>query len=428
MSLIARGLKVGVWDDFWASPPDGAMGLSRAGVEVSADSALHLGTVWRCLNLIGGTFGSTPLILYRRRPEGQRGRDRATNRPEYRLLKLEPSLGMSAFRYRSVAMNHILTWGNHYAEKVYDGSGQLRELVGLRPDRMHPRWQDNGTRLYLYRQRNGQELRLSEAKVFHVPGLGFDGLIGYAPLTLMRETVGAYMASRDFGASFFKNGARPAVVIKHSKTMSTPAIERLTAQMDRLRGSGNAGKTVLLEEGADFKELGIPPEDAQFMESQKFYGGEAICTWFGVPPHMAGQVERSTSWGTGIEEQTLGFITYTMLNHFSSWEQETAVQLLPRDDQLYAEFMLDNLLRGKTLDRWQSYQIGRNIGALSPNDILDRENMNPREDAGGDEYLLPLNMESVGENTDGQPPLRTIAVLDPRSRRNGAGAPVEVGP
>lgn len=428
MSVIARGLKVGVWDDFWAAPPEGSMGLTRAGIEVGTDSALHMGTFWRCLNLIGGTFGATPLILYRRRPPPARGRDKATDRPEFRMLRLEPSPGMSAHRYRKVAMNHILTWGNHYAEKVYDGFGQLRQVIGLRPDRMFPRWQDDGSRIYIYRQRNGQELRLSESKVFHVPGLGFDGLVGYPPLTLMRETVGAYMASRDFGASFFRNGARPAIVMSHPKTMSQAAIDRLTAQMDRLRGSGNAGKTVLLEEGADFKELGIPPEDAQFMESQKFYGGEAICTWLGVPPHMAGLVEKTTSWGTGVEEQKDGFVSFTMLDHFTSWEQETMVQLFPGEDDLYAEFLIDVLLRGKTLDRWQAYQIARNIGAFSPNDILDRENMNPREDDGGDEYLLPMNMESVGSNTDGQPPLRTIAVLDPRSRRNGAGIPLEAKP
>lgn len=431
MTALARALKAGVFDDFWASPPEGHLGLTGAGIDMRADTAYHMSTVWRCINLVGGTFGATPLILYRRRPPDEngrsRGRDRATDRAEYRMLRLSPAPGMSAFRYRKTAMNHLLTWGNHYAEKVSDGFGQLRELHGLRPDRMRVRWADDGTRMYLYRDRLGAETRLPERKVFHVPGLGFDGLVGYAPLTLMRETIGSYVAARDFGASFFRHGARPAIVARHPKKMSPDAVDRLRAQLTELRGSGNAGKTVLMEEGADFKELGIPPEDAQFMESQRFYGVSETARWFGVPPHMVGDVERSTSWGSGIEEQKQGFIDFTMMDWYASFEQETAVQVLPADEpDIYAEFLLDAFLRGKTLERWQSYQIARNVGAFSPNDILDRENMNPREDEGGDEYLLPLSMESVG-GSDGSQTTRTMAVVDPRTRREtGDGRTPEV--
>ncbi len=412
MSIFARALKVGAFDD-WAAPPDVVGGT---GIEYQTGKAYGLSTVWRCINIIGGALGTTPLVLYRRRPDGERGRDRATDDPRYRMLKLEPAPRMTAFRYRSVAMNHLLTWGNHYAEIIYDGALQPVELHGLRPDRMQVRFADDGSRIYLYRDRLTQEVRLPQRKVFHVPGLGFDGLVGYPPLTLMRETIGSYTAARDFGSNFFRNGARPAIVLKLQKKVGQSTIEQLTAQMDRLRGSGNAGKTVLLPEDADFKELGIAPEDAQYMESQRFYGVAEIARWFGVPPHMVGDVERSTSWGSGIEEQKQGFVDFAMMNWYTSWEQETSVQLLPGDDELYPEFLLDNVLRGKALDRWQAYQIARNIGVLSPNDILDRENMNPREDPGGDEYLLPLNMASVGEDTAAGGP-GTVSVLDPRSVR-----------
>lgn len=415
MGRFVRALKSGSFDEIipgWAAPPSGYLGRSMTGQLVSHESATTVSVVNRCINLIGGTLAKLPLQLYRDLPEVDgkpRGRERATDIPEYSILHDRPSSEMTSFTWRKTAMFHLLSWGNSYSEIVRNGFGELVELATLRPDRMEVKW-EGGERVYYYRNGDGVRIRMKQDQVFHVAGLGFNGLVGFPPLTMMRETLGSYGAAREYGASFFRNGGRPAVVVTHPKTMSAPAIERLTAQMDRLRGSGNAGKTVLIEEGGNFKDLGFPPEDAQFIQTKDHELNE-FATWFGVPPHMVGLTDRSTSWGTGIEQQTLGFFNYTMDDWFVNWEQEIRARLLWGTD-ITAEFNRNAMLRGDTLQRLQAYQLGRNMGMWSPNDLLMKENENPRTDPGGDEFLRPLNYIAEGSE-DGLPVIRTISVAPP---------------
>jgi HK97 family phage portal protein len=320
---------------------------------------------------------------------------------------------MTSYTWRKTTMLHLLTWGNGYSEQVRNGYGELVALETMRPDRMQKVAWEGGARVYYYRNADGEVVRMTQDQVFHVPGLSFDGLVGKPPLTLMRETLGSFSAAREYGSSFFRNGARPAVVVKHPKTMTNPAIERLTAQFDRLRGSGNAGKTILLEEGADFQDVGFPPEDAQFIQTKDHELGE-FATWFGVPPHMVGLTDRSTSWGTGIEQQTLGFFLYTMDDWLVNWEQSYDTQLL-WDTGVTSEHTRDAMLRGDTATRFAAYKLGRDMGIYSPNRILRLENQEPRTDPGGDEYLRPLNFAAEGSmDASGNPVVRTIAVADAR--------------
>lgn len=396
MGMLERALKAGSFDELmpgWASPPMGHIARAATGTDVSVDLALRVSVIFRCIALLSGTLAKLPLELYRDRSEG--GREKAKDRPEYEVLHTRANPSMTSYTWRRTAMVHLLTWGNSYSEIVRDGAGRLREMWPLQPERMEVKW-EGGERVYYYLTR-GERKRLRQENVFHVPGLGFDGLVGYSPIAMMRETVGSYDAARGYGASFFKNGARPAVIITHPKLMNEGAIDRLGAQMDRLRGSGNAGKTVLLEEGADFKDLGFPPEDAQFIETKDHELGE-FARWYGVPPHMVGLVDRSTSWGTGIEEQTLGFLTFTMDDWLVSWEQEAEVQLVSGLD-ITPEFTREAGLRMDSLKQAQKLDIERRNGVISANEWRALQNRNPIGGEAGEGYLRPVTMEVVDEAT-----------------------------
>jgi HK97 family phage portal protein len=229
----------------------------------------------------------------------------------------------------------------------------------------------------------------------------------------MRETLGSYAAARDFGQATFTNGARPALVVKHPRNMSAAAIERLTAQMDRLRGSKNAGKTVLLEENADLKEIGFPPKDAQFIETKEFELAD-MARWYGVPPHMVGLVDRSTSWGTGIEEQTLGFLTFTMDDWYVNWEQEINLQLLGGTGT-FAEFTREALLRMDALKQAQVLDIERRNGVLNADEWRRLRNRPPLPDGEGETFLQPANTTT-----------RTELVPTPKARGDGLAPEVTV--
>lgn len=400
MSMLERAFKRGSFDEVmpgWASPPAGHLGTSSAGVPITIDGAYGVVAVWACVRVIAETFASLPMILYRRLPKG--GKEPATDRDEYWILHDRPNSDMTSMVWRETGQAHVLSWGNHYAEIVRDGFGRLRELWPMLPDRTMVRL-EGARRVYDYRETSTARPKTLRDNVFHLPGLGYNGLVGFSPIALHRNAIGLYRAAEDFGASTFKNGARPAVVMTHPKTMSQGAIDRLTAQMDRLRGSGNAGKTVLLEEGAGFQTIGIPPEDAQYIETRKFQMQE-IARMYRVPPHMVGDLERATF--SNIEHQSIDFVVHTIRPWLVRWEQQLKAQLFPSEvpgyRDLFVEFKVDGLLRGDTLTRMQAYNLQIQGGHLSPSEARDLENRNPVLDEDGDDilgyYLRPLNMSVV---------------------------------
>lgn len=390
---MLKGLTIEMMNG-WANPPVGYLGRTSSGMDVSHDSALAVGVVFRAVSLISQAVAAMPLICYRDLPDG--GRERATDHPAYPLLHDSPTPGMTSFIWRETAMAHCLMWGNAYAEIVFDGFGRLIEIKPLRPDRMTVRV-ERGERVYRYRNPGGDQVRLSSREVLHIPGLGYDGLMGYSVLSLMREDIGLYQAAHSYGSNFFRNNARPAVVLSHPKTLPLAVQERLAAQMDRLRGAANAGKTVVLEDDMKFQTIGIPPEDAQYMETRRFQVGE-LSRWFGVPPHMVGDVERSTSWGTGIEAQASGFLRFTLdPGWLVRWEAQLKMQVLAGWPGLSAEFLRDALLRADTLTRYTAYNLAVNTGWMLRSEARGKENLNPIE--GLDTPVLPVNIAEI--ETDG---------------------------
>ena len=299
-------------------------------------------------------------------------------------------------------MSHLLIWGNAYAQIIRDGNGKVLALYPLLPDKMEADRDENG-RLYYNYTRNSDEnpnfeeygrVYLQEQDVLHIPGLGFDGLVGYSPIAMAKNAVGMTLACEEYGASFFENGANPGGVLEHPGVLKDPA-KVWESWQSVYGGSRNAGKVAVLEEGMKYQQIGIPPEEAQFLETRKFQINE-IARLYRIPPHMVGDLDKSSF--SNIEQQSLEFVKYTLDPWVIRWEQSLQrALLLPQEKQEYfIKLNVDGLLRGDYQSRMNGYSVGRQNGWLSANDIREMEDMNliPKEE-GGDLYLINGNMTKL---------------------------------
>ena len=254
---------------------------------------------------------------------------------------------------------------------------------------------------------------LTDDRVWHLRGLSNDGLDGYSPISLMRQAIGLSMAAEKFGAKFFGNDARPGGILLHPGQLGDEAAKRLTETWEsRHGGLSGAHRVAVLEEGLSYKEIGIPPDDAQFLETRKFQVNE-IARIYRIPPHMLADLERATF--SNIEHQSIDFVTHTIRPWLVRWEQSIKQNLMvPADrDRYFAEFLVDGLLRGDTKSRYEAYAIGRQNGWFSADDIREMENLNPLPDGKGEEYLIPLNMIPAGSAP------ATVAETDEGDRGSG---------
>jgi HK97 family phage portal protein len=351
--------------------------------------AINVMTVYQCVNVLADTFAQLPLMLYRRVGDD---RERASDHPLYRTFHDAPNPAMSSFAWRRIFMGHLATWGNAYNEIRINGLGEV-ELWPIRPDRIEVRWADGGSRReYWYLSPAGGRTLLREGSVFHVQGFSSDGLVGIPPITAMRRAIGLYRKAEQYGESVFDNGARPAIVMTHPKTLSDPATTRLGAQMDALRGSGNAGKTVILEEGLDVHEIGFPPEDAQFMETRIFQKRE-IATGYRIPLGAVGDPEFADEKEDEISRK---LIKGTMAPHFTNFSQEAQLQVID-DPDLYVEFKVDGYLWGDPKARADALAVQWEHGNLSNDEWRAIENMSPLPDGLGKVYYRPANWVRADE-------------------------------
>jgi HK97 family phage portal protein len=391
MSLLSRATKsVGVpsvsSDGTFLTGPLSWLLAARAGSTVSEDGSLALPTIYACVRVLSEDVASLPLLLYRRQADG--GKERATDHPLYEVLHSQPNPDMTSMTWRETMMTHLLTWGNSYSEITFDALGNL-QLWPIPPARIEVRWEDN-RKVFYYLGVNGRR-PLRDGTVFHVMGQSQNGLVGLSPIALHRETLGEHMATRDFGQAFYRNMARPATILKHPKTVSEPAQQRLKSQIEALKGSRNAGKTVLLEEGLDFKEIGIPPEDAQYVETRKLQREEAA-QLFRMPPHKVGILDHATF--TNIEHQAIDYVSGTLRPWLVRIEQAIATQLLDEED-VFAEVLVDGLLRGDALSRAQALQIRWQHGTLTPDEWRALENENALPDGVGKQTYVPVNYRAA---------------------------------
>jgi HK97 family phage portal protein len=368
----------------------GAQTLS--GMSVTPESAMRVSAVYSAVRLLSDTLGWLPLIVYRRREED--GRDRDRGHPLYTILRHAPNRWQTAIEFKQMLMGHLCLRGNAYAEIVGDAQAAVRELIPLHPDRITPFCAPDGTIAYRHQPETGPQRILLQGEVFHLRGLGADGLTGLSPIAHHREGIGLAMALERHGAALFGNNAQPKFALKVPYVLTKPAAADLEKSwQERYRGVENAGKMTLLEGGMDVVQLGLNSEDAQFIESRKFSVSE-IARMFRVPPHMIGDLEKATF--SNIEHQQIEFVSYTIAYWAVIWHQAIRRDLLAPGSREthFAEFLLEALLKGDLPSRYAAYAVARQWGWLSVNDIRQRENMNPIAD-GGDVYLSPMNMTPV---------------------------------
>ena len=372
------------------------MGGTTAGKTVTERTAMQMTAVYSCVRILSEAVAGLPLHLYRYNESG--GKEKAIDHPLYQLLHDEPNPEMSSFVFRETLMTHLLLWGNAYAQIIRNGKGEVVALYPLMPNKMTVDRDTCGKLYYSYQRSNEEAIQSKDSKVIlkpsdvlHIPGLGFDGLVGYSPIAMAKNAIGMAIACEEYGAKFFSNGASPGGVLEHPGTIKDPQRIRESWQ-STFGGSGNANKIAVLEEGMKFTPIGIAPEQAQFLETRKFQIDE-IARIFRVPPHMVGDLDKSSF--SNIEQQSLEFVKYTLDPWVVRWEQSIARSLLtPEEKKTYfAKFNLDGLLRGDYQSRMQGYAIGRQNGWMSANDIRELENLDliPAEE-GGYLYLINGNM------------------------------------
>ncbi len=374
-------------------------GGTTSGKPVNEHTAMQMTAVYSCVRILAEAVAGLPLHLYKYTASG--GKEKALSHPLYFLLHDEPNPEMSSFVFRETLMTHLLLWGNAYAQIIRNGKGEIIALYPLMPNRMRVDRDTKGELYYSYTRYsdeapaiNGITVTLRPSDVLHIPGLGFDGLVGYSPIAMAKNAIGLAMATEEYGAKFFANGAAPGGVLEHPGTIKDPQKVKESWNM-AYQGSSNAHRVAVLEEGMKYQPIGISPEQAQFLETRKFQINE-IARIFRVPPHMVGDLEKSSF--SNIEQQSLEFVKYTLDPWVIRWEQAISRSLLsPSEKKLYfSKFNVDGLLRGDYASRMNGYATARQNGWMSANDIRELENLDriPAE-LGGDLYLINGNMTKL---------------------------------
>lgn len=377
-------------------------GRTTSGKPVNERTAMQTTAVYACVRILAEAVASLPLHVYEYQDDG--GKKLVHDHPLYYLLHDEPNPEMTSFVFRETLMSHLLIWGNAYAQIIRDGAGRVLGLYPLLPDKMEVQRDDKGNIYYVY-SRNSDEnptfkeygnIKLKAEDVLHIPGLGFDGLIGYSPIAMAKNAVGMTLACEEYGASFFANGANPGGVLEHPGVLKDPS--KVGESWNSVyRGVSNAHKIAVLEEGMKYQQIGIPPEEAQFLETRKFQINE-IARLYRIPPHMVGDLDKSSF--SNIEQQSLEFVKYTLDPWVIRWEQSLQRSLLLPGEKgkYFIKLNVDGLLRGDYQSRMNGYAVGRQNGWFSANDIREMENMNPIPDEeGGNLYLINGAMTKLAD-------------------------------
>ena len=381
---------------------------TKSGSSITPDTAWNYSAVYAAIRLLAETVAQLPLSLHQKT-----GADRnpAVDHPLYGMMHNNPSNMMTSFVWRETHMGHVLSWGNGYAyiEREHV-TGRPKSLQLLSPKDTVVDTDRNGDLIYVTKI-NNREYTIDQNDILHIQSIGTDGVCGKSPITLHRETLGLSMRATEFGAEFFGNGASLGGILKHPGGLGKEGRAKLKSAWDKLKGSGYQGVAVL-EEGMDYTRIGIPPDDAQFIETRKFQITE-VARIFNIPPHMLRDLEKSAF--NNMTEQSIEFLRFTMTPWLVRWEQELNRKLLTKNEiaeGYYFKFMTNGLLRGTQDARYEAYGKAINDGWLSRNEVREFEDLNPVD--GLDEYLVPLNMipsDQLGEDPDPEP--RSIESYSP---------------
>lgn len=370
--------------------------VTGSGITVTPDKAMRAAAVYACVRIRSGVPANMPLHIKRR--VDARTRDDASDHPLWSIFRRRPNRWQTPSQFKRMMTAHLLLRGNAYA-LIVRSRGQVKELIPLHPDRVKCEQLDSLALEYTYIRKDGRRVVLPQAEVFHLVGLTLDGVHGVSVITYARETIGLSLAQEDHGATVFKYGARPSTVLVHPKALGPEGIENLRSSLDEFRAGGDKeGRALILEEGIEVKPLAMTAEDAQWIESRKFSRSD-IAMFFGVPPHMIGDTEKSTSWGTGIASQTQGFVTFCAEDDLTTWEETINRDLIAdNDNDIYARFNRASLVKGDIKMRWEAHVKALQWGVMSPNEVRALEDLNPRE--GGDIYYPPPNTAGGDDNPE----------------------------
>lgn len=375
-----------------SAAPTFYFGSASSGKSVTPRTSIQVSAVYACVRVIAETIASLPFGVYEATDAGTR---KATEHILYRLLHDEPNPEMTSFIWRETMLTHLLLYGNSYCQIIRSGRNHIVGLYPLLPDKMEVDRDSSGRLLYTYTTAEGNPVYLSSENVLHIPGLGFDGIMGYSPIALEKNAIGLGIATEEYGSKFFENGARPSGVLTHPNTVKDP--KRLRESWNAAYGgSANSNRVAILEESMTYTPISLPNNESQFLETRKFQI-EEICRIFRVPPHLIGDLSRSTF--SNIEHQSIDFAVHTIRPWLVRIEQAINRALFSDKEKgrFYVQFNMEGLMRGDYKSRMEGYAIARQNGWMNANDIRALENMNPiTEEEGGNAYLINGNMIPIG--------------------------------
>lgn len=378
------------------------MGMSTSGTNVNERSALQIATVYACVRILAETIASLPLNMYRKTNDY---REEAIDHPLYHIVHDEANDEMSSFTFWETVMTHLLLWGNAYCQIVRTGKNNIVGLYPLLPDRVEVDRNDKGQIYYIYHNssddtqpdyKNQGDITFRKDEILHIPGLSFNGLVGFSPIAMMKNSLGSAIAVDRYGSDFFAHNAQPVGVLEHPGNLKNPQKIREN-WMDTYGGVGNSHKVAVLEEGMSYKPITLPPEDSQFLSTKEF-SVEEICRIFRVPPHLVQDLKRSTY--NNIEHQGIAFVTYTLMPWMVRIEKALKKDCLLPDEKTdyYFKFNANSLMRGDTTSRMEGYAKGFTNGIYAVDEIRAMEDLPPiGEEEGGNKHVMNGSYVEVKE-------------------------------
>ena len=388
-----------MWNGFFPSTSltlqnaPGWTGISSSGVAVTDTSLLGLSTAYRCISLLSGTIASLPIMVYKRDSKGVA--QKYTEHALYNILKIDPNADQTAFDFWQFLTISLEMRGNAYARITRNITKKIVALTPINPACISVVRQTDGSLKYRWSE-NGRYYEGGSDIIFHIRGFGGDPLGGLSPLTIGRNVFGLALAANNTAGDMFNNGLKPSGLLKFKQWLTGEQRQIARDEIAGKIGVGNSGKPLILEGDTDWQQITLTPEDAQMLQSRAF-SVEEICRMFGVPPHMVGHTEKTTSWGSGLEQQTLAFLQFTLRERLKRIEQAINKQLLTREERangIYVSFNLESLLRADSQGRAKFYQVMTLIGAMTINEVRRLENLPPVE--GGD--IPRIQMQNVPIN------------------------------
>lgn len=377
-------------------------GNTISGAVVTEESAMRVAAAWRCVNIIAGAIATLPLDIIKR--ESEDVRRPFVGHPLRKILTVKPNPWQTPSEFRRMMQAHLLLRGNSYARKVMVGD-QLVALLPLHTDRVRAEQLDTLAMVYHVRGKDGRVTTFAQKDIFHLRGMSLDGVTGMSVISNMRESLGLALQTEQAGARLFSQGILAGGVIKHPGKLGDNAARHLRESMEeRNSGAQNAGRWIIAEEGMTLEPISLSAEDAQWLGTRDFQRYD-IAMFFGVPPHMIGATEKTTSWGSGLESQGTGFVTYTLSDWTKTWEESSKRDLLPESqwENTDIRFNSNGLQRGDFKGRWEGYVKALQWGVYSPDDVRRLEDQNPRPDGGGGIYYDPPNTAGQPQDIQNEP-------------------------